>query len=1260
MSTAPDSGIPEVLAGQLKKLRDRLVGVYVAGGVGLTLFVTCLSIATVMLLDLLIDLPIVLRAVMLFSVPVIAGAFLVRSIIIPLLRTYQDVDLAAIVEETHPELRERLLSLVELEQSRAQGEAVGSDLMREMLVRQTLQFAKSNDFADVVVARRSQRRCWMGAIGLFALLLPLVFATNSYAVLISRFLNPWGNHERLQNLILTVDNAERIVGRGDDVTLIARPSWRFQEAELPEAVWIDWSNSQGVQQSRRVDWNEAEGAYAITIPRVEESFDYSVTSDQSRSRRYHIEVVDRPELKQFAANIVPPQYAGLPPVRMEMVLGDITAVEQSRMTLQLTFSKKIAAAELEWIDEASAEPHGDGPAAPRKTQQRHSLELSNDGTSAALEMTAALDGPSGRFLIRIEDENGLNAREETLCRLTIIPDRPPLIEFADLEQHAAARPTDLLKIPLRSTDDFGVAGLELHYDLVRNGAKETGVLPVDPAILGAKQVASTLDLDLSQLDLKPGMQVILRGRAIDERPVPGPNESWTGIRMLQIQEDARPYGEQTLADQQHRVDQAMDHLKQGLEKQRQEARRLQEQAQRNEAKHEEWRSDAQAESLEENVRELGQQLEKLSAVLETQPIMQPLAEQAQLLAEKELAQAAARVDQAQKGDLAEKQQKFSDAAERLQKAQEQLNKLQQQHHQLAQMQRDMLELNRLALNTEQLAVQVDSLTQRRTGPDGKPLPEGHPLVELWNQDHERLVQRHEQLDQDLTRIINEHPELLEKARENLQHQLAVLGDSADQLSRQQRALAKAVERSAADAKNNKKEAAEPKNPEPPSGEKKLNSEALVAAQQSLALQTRTLGEMTRKLGLPTSEINKMSGELPNVTRATAQELDELNFKRAAVLAREAAEKAAQFQESLVARQDGTVPERLQQQAKEVRQQQSALADELQTLAESKELQSAFRAERQKQMQEQISELVQQLGTRADQLGLKQIDRNEQGEKARLGEEQALQAQQAASAAMDREQAEEFAEATEMYHQAVESLRQAATHSREASAGGNPRQTPKEAAQGEAGQQVAESARNLQIAGEQLAGLGAPSQSSFSESTSQESGKANSQENQEGASQQRDGEGQPDGSKSGQGQGNQMAEEASGEQGPSSSSASQSLRDAARNMRLAAEQMGIGSKAQRTDGPTAPDGRPLDEFSGATPSDSAGTTSPHLDLLNHQLGNVSRRDWGKLPGHLQTEMIESSQRQRDAAYETRIRRYFEEIYRSHPAALERSNPASATP
>jgi hypothetical protein len=230
-----DIGLPDLLTSQFHRLHRRLAGISIAGGLGLTLFVTCSLLAIVLLMDVLLDLSISFRAGMLVLVPVVAFAMACWSMVRPWARRYSVAELAALVEASHPELHERLISTVEIAEQRSQHEPVGSELMQAWLLQQTVDFARVNDFSDVIDARRAIRRCWMGGMALFALLLPLVFASNAYAVLWTRFLNPWGNLERPQNLVLTIDNPDRTVGRGDDVLILAHPSWRFAEGTLPES-----------------------------------------------------------------------------------------------------------------------------------------------------------------------------------------------------------------------------------------------------------------------------------------------------------------------------------------------------------------------------------------------------------------------------------------------------------------------------------------------------------------------------------------------------------------------------------------------------------------------------------------------------------------------------------------------------------------------------------------------------------------------------------------------------------------------------------------------------------------------------------------------------------------------------------------------------------------------------------------------------------------------------------------------------------------
>ncbi|SFI25220.1 hypothetical protein [Planctomicrobium piriforme] len=897
----PDGRLPEILLERLRQLKRRIVGVSIAEGIGLTVLAVSTAMACVLLLDVLVDLPLTVRVGMLWVVPVIGVLTGIVTILLPLLRRYQQTELAAVVEAAHPELRERLLSTVELVESTARGEDGGSPVMQNWLLQQTVQFAEKTDFADVVDARRAVRRCWMGGAAFLALLLPLLFATQAYATLLSRFFNPWGNYERLQNLVLTVDNADRVVGRGDDVTLLARVSWRMHAAERPEAAWLDWSSDGINTQSRRMDWNDQQQAYVVQLPRISSGFAYTVAAQQSRTRQHRIDVVDRPAIRQFVVDLVPPAYTGNPAEHHDPLLGEVVAIEQSHLDLQLTFDKPVVSAELLWLDGPA--PKGTNPPIADElvdgvpVRRRTTLPLSDDGLSSEFKIVASLDQPSGRFAVRMRDEYGLTAREESIRRLTIQPDAAPLIDFADREQHPEARPGDTVRFPIRASDDFGLATVELHYDWTRNGVKESAMKVVPTELLGQRGLEHLFELDLSKLALTPGMQLSVRARATDERPVPGPNETWTGTRTLQILADAKPYGDQTVAELQHRTNQAMDHLKADLEKEKQAARKLQNQAQSDASRKNEWHKEAEAAALEEQLRQLSEQLQQLSAVMEQQPVFEHLAQRAQQIAEQSLAQAAAKAQQAQQSELSEKQQQYSEAADKIQKASNELQSLQEKFQELAQLQRDLLELNRLADLTEQLATDVDHLSTRQQ--QQQQPTANQESRQQWQADHQQMVARHEKLEEDLGTLLEKHPDLLDKARETLQQQLASLAEQAEQLARQQQSLVNANRN---DVNMQRKDL-----------------QPLRMEQEKLLQQERKLAE---DLQLPGSDELNTNGA--KETRNATRSLEQGNLQTAEAQHARAQEQLQQLAQALS--ENSQLPQDPQQAAQALQQRQTQLAE----------------------------------------------------------------------------------------------------------------------------------------------------------------------------------------------------------------------------------------------------------------------------------------------------------------------------------------------
>ncbi|WP_437191269.1 hypothetical protein [Planctomicrobium sp. SH527] len=1320
----PEGRLPQLLQEQLQRVRNRVLGVSVADGLGLTLFVASLLTGCGLLIDFFFELPVPVRVAMLFVVPIVVLLLVVWKIVLPFLKQYRKTELAAVVEIAHPELRERLLSTVELVAAPIDERDRGSAFMQQMLLQQTIDFAAKTDFSDVIPTQRAVRRCWIGAVTFLVLLVPFVFATNAYATLLTRFLNPWGNYERLQNLILEVDEPHRTVGRGDDISIVARPSWRFHERELPLSIQLDWIEHGKVTQSRVMDWSDEKKGYVAQLPSVVAGFEFQLSADHSRSRLYRIDVVDRPDVKNFVVDVVPPGYTGNPAEHHDPLLGEILTIEQSVLEMQLTFDKSINSAEILWLDGSGA-TGGEAVRIDESVQglpvrHRTELTLNPDGLGATCKLTAALSGPSGRFAVRLRDQYDLNAREETIRRLTIQPDAPPTIRFTDREQNPEARTYDLLRFPVEATDEYGLTAMELHYEWTRNSIKESQVIAIPADELKPLATQYQFVVDLSKHALPAGTQVTVRARALDNRPVPGPNETWSETRQLQIKVDAKSQGDQTLEDLQNRTNQALNQLTANIEKQRQAARKLQNQAQQEKANEQEANSSAEAENLAEELRSLNEQLQKLAAVMEQQPVFEHLAQKAQEISEQSLAQAADKAEKAQKAASAgEKQQQFSEAANALQKAGKDLDTLQNDFEELSQLQRDLLELNRIADQTEKLAGDVDGLAVRQT------LNQTSALArQQWQQDHHQMIARHRQIEDDLDVLLEKHPDLMDKAREVLHHRLSALADQSELLARQQTTMASATRneatrkrKEAEEKSKSDSESAEKSDPQAPApmAEKASGNAAQPAPatspaedansakdaaetkappsiqalgdQKELMQRGRRLTSSVRQLGLKDPALHKGLTDFPDSAKQTTESLHQLNFNKAAETANRAAENAQKLADALRNQTERRIPERLMQQADEAAEAQRELADRMKTLAESPTGKSEFRQELQMAYEAETEALSKELEQRAQNLNLERIHRPEQSKLSAQAGEQAGKAAEALKQSVAQSESANLDDAAKSIDQSAEPLRQAGQLARQASSGANPKRPPATNIPGEVGVQVAESSQQLNDAGELLSQLkelslqmpgtdesnqnpeirSMPSKEGKgdrdqSDGQDQQPGKPGQGDQKSESQEQQNGQGKN--SASGKGQESMAAQSQSQAEGQSSSGQQQgseksrgeatstTLREAAQGLRRAAHQMGISanqSKGEQQE--PQQNGKESQQSTSNDASSSAFNGQAHLQMLEKSVGNATGRNWGKLPGKLQTEMIESSLRPRDPTYRGLIRRYFEDISKTRAPELE---------
>src|SRR5262249_15072302 len=105
---------------------------------------------------------------------------------------------------------------------------------------------------------------------------------------------------------------------------------------------------------------------------------------------------------------------------------------------------------------------------------------------------------------------------------------------------------------------------------------------------------------------------------------------------------------------------------------------------------------------------------------------------------------------------------------------------------------------------------------------------------------------------------------------------------------------------------------------------------------------------------------------------------------------------------------------------------------------------------------------------------------------------------------------------------------------------------------------------------------------------------------------------------------EAAAQLAGAQRSNASGAQQAMQQAARDLRAAAER-GARATATSSNSPKAAGPGTSDESDSGDPQGTlAGTGTPDLSALKATLARQTGRAWGELPGHLRTEILQSTQ------------------------------------
>jgi hypothetical protein len=403
-------------------------------------------------------------------------------------------ELAQFVEMTKPELREQLLSAIELcadDPSRVHDSPVFRQLLQDRVGRQM----ESVDVSRLLPLKLLAR--WMMAsvaiVAVFFLLLSL--PGFPFRQLMTRAILPGANLDRVSRVRVTILQPtphSLTLPRDETLAVVVElTGGNVDEATLETRT----SSGEVLRQPMRV---HGPMQFAANIAVEEESIEYRILAGDAVTRRYTIRSRMRPHVISYHKTYRPPEYTRLGENTTTEAHGDLIALEGTQAEVVFELDQPVAEAEL---------------------------RLERSGSDEIEVVTLSPDGP---FRYRAEmpitepaiykvhlvgKETGFDNPFSPKNEIRPEPDLVPRVGFVDIEEPTLLLPpNDILDLEGLAEDDLPLVSLEQQISV--NGREW---LSVPLAIDEEARVTVDWQWDMLALDLKSGDQVTTKLVATDRK-----------------------------------------------------------------------------------------------------------------------------------------------------------------------------------------------------------------------------------------------------------------------------------------------------------------------------------------------------------------------------------------------------------------------------------------------------------------------------------------------------------------------------------------------------------------------------------------------------------------------------------------------------------------------------------------------------------------------------------------------------------------------
>lgn len=456
---APEQVVERRLAG----LRRRLRWIGLGSGLGRTWLAAVGALLGVVALDYVLNLPAWPRVVL--TLAAVAGVLWLcwRWMGQGLLHRLSLSDVAGRVEETFPELEDRLRSAVEFARMDAarpvapawEGE---SETLRQRVRAEAAERVAALDLRRAADATPAQR--WLlrgGACAAVVALLAAAMPGDYRAAAWQRLTDPFAGHAwPKRTLIAVVGDVPERVAAGDRVGVRVR----LERGDRPSAratLFYQYDNG-AVRQELMT--RGADGTFAATLDARVAGDDAAllrvwVRAGDDEKRLPTVTVVPRLAVRRVLLEVAPPEYArgpgGAAAEQFDLTRSAVTVVEGSTVRLKAEFNKPLG----EHFEVGGVEPM------PTLTR------------SGSVGQALWQAEKSARLSLRATDTDGFAMALAGEYELLVRPDQMPSVEIERPRRTEERTARAVVPLEAVAEDDFAVVSVELRVERLGDGQRWT-------------------------------------------------------------------------------------------------------------------------------------------------------------------------------------------------------------------------------------------------------------------------------------------------------------------------------------------------------------------------------------------------------------------------------------------------------------------------------------------------------------------------------------------------------------------------------------------------------------------------------------------------------------------------------------------------------------------------------------------------------------------------------------------------------------------